>query len=416
MKKFLLIIGLIFTLSISVFASGNNEVTVVLDGETLNFDVPAQIIDGRTMVPMRAIFEKLGAEVEWNDGTKTIVAYKPGILMAMQIYNTTVSRNMVHQIIDVPPLIINDRTLVPIRIISEYMGADVSWEQKTQTVYITSTNKIQYIDWNDNCYYWGEVSDGEAMGYGILYSKNDGYIIELGKFIESQIVAGTTYYDNGNSFSGNYQNNTMHGYGTYYYTDGSILDGNWASGLPHGICTFYDAQTNTYSEGNYTNGLRNGDFVITDLSTNTTYTKSFINDNEVVAIPITPSSTTSLESYLKELEELDKWYDEEAAEIEEFANSDPLDTSWGKSIMKTYKKQAQSVHEDTNAKLSSMTGGFSNSNSLAASKSAYEERIEAGESLVLDMFDEEIENRWESLDKLYENKKSALKIKYGINY
>lgn len=76
-EKFLLM--LILILSVSMFApilssAEINEITVSIDGEIIDFDVEPQIINGRTMVPMRAIFETLGATVLWDEETETITS------------------------------------------------------------------------------------------------------------------------------------------------------------------------------------------------------------------------------------------------------------------------------------------------------------------------------------------------------
>lgn len=70
---------LILILSVSMFApilssAEINEITVSIDGEIIDFDVEPQIINGRTMVPMRAIFETLGATVLWDEETETITS------------------------------------------------------------------------------------------------------------------------------------------------------------------------------------------------------------------------------------------------------------------------------------------------------------------------------------------------------
>jgi len=132
-----------------VFA--NDEISVYLNGERLAFDVPPQIIDGRTMVPMRAIFEALGLEVEWNSEHKTIRATNDYVIVDMQVGNVDMFivkyvdfdgypipiRSTARVELDVPPLLVDDRTLVPVRAISEGLGANVEWIDETRTVIIT---------------------------------------------------------------------------------------------------------------------------------------------------------------------------------------------------------------------------------------------------------------------------------------
>ena len=126
----------------AVFAA--EEVTVALNGRVLSFDVPAQIIDDRTMVPMRKIFEELGAEVEWYEAEQGIVAIKDSTIIIMKIdapmmQVANVETNEQKQIeLDVPPQIVDSRTLVPVRAISESLGVSVDWVAETGTVVLTS--------------------------------------------------------------------------------------------------------------------------------------------------------------------------------------------------------------------------------------------------------------------------------------
>ena len=88
MKK---ITGLIisFVMFISTIAMADeSDITVTLDGDRLSFDVSPQIIDGRTMVPIRAIFEAMGAEVKWDDATKTAICTKDSLTVRMTVGST----------------------------------------------------------------------------------------------------------------------------------------------------------------------------------------------------------------------------------------------------------------------------------------------------------------------------------------
>ena len=120
-----------------------DAVTVLINGVELSSDVPAQIIGDRTMVPMRAIFETLGANVSWIEDKQAIIATKGPTLMAMKIGVNTLSMSTIggedkNVTLDVPPQIVNDRTLVPARAISEALGCTVGWDGDTRTVTITN--------------------------------------------------------------------------------------------------------------------------------------------------------------------------------------------------------------------------------------------------------------------------------------
>lgn len=141
--KRLLSLVLVLTLALSfvgvVPASAEEKViTVIVDGVAVNFDVPPQIINDRTMVPVRAIFEALGATVEWDDATKTVTATKEEAVVSLTINTNIIKVNDTEKTIDVPAMIVNDRTLVPVRAISEAFECTVEWDQETYTVTVTS--------------------------------------------------------------------------------------------------------------------------------------------------------------------------------------------------------------------------------------------------------------------------------------
>lgn len=137
------IISLIVTIcmllaSIPVVAA-NDNITVYLDSVRLSFDVPPQIIDGRTMVPMRKIFESLGAVVTWDEATQTVTGKKGDIIVNVSINSKTLFKNSVPKVLDVAPVIIDGRTLVPARAIAESFDCTVDWIAESRTVKI-STN------------------------------------------------------------------------------------------------------------------------------------------------------------------------------------------------------------------------------------------------------------------------------------
>lgn len=138
MKKtisFLLVLVLLTSLfAAPVFAY--REISVYVNGRKLEFDVPPQIINNRTMVPMRAIFEALGANVYWLSESRSISATKLDSKIFMKIDNPVIIANGETVVLDVAPTIVDDRTLVPVRAVSESLNAEVSWDAATRTVYV----------------------------------------------------------------------------------------------------------------------------------------------------------------------------------------------------------------------------------------------------------------------------------------
>ncbi len=112
------------------------EVGVMLDGQALNFDVQPRLQNGRTLVPLRGIFEAFNAAVVWDDKTGTITVTGAGKTIVMQPGQLTVLVNGQTETIDVPASIENGRTLVPLRFLIQHLGADITWDGVTRQVRI----------------------------------------------------------------------------------------------------------------------------------------------------------------------------------------------------------------------------------------------------------------------------------------
>lgn len=119
-------------------AGQGNAPVVYLDNKKLSFDVPPIISNDRTLVPLRAIFEAMGAAVEWESSTQTVTARKNDIVVVLSIGSTKPVVNGLEWPLDVPAQIVQDRTLAPLRFVGEAFGGQVSWDGATRTVNITS--------------------------------------------------------------------------------------------------------------------------------------------------------------------------------------------------------------------------------------------------------------------------------------
>ena len=115
-----------------------SPVKVLLNGKEVEFDVHPQIINDRTMVPMRAIFEQLGATVEWDGETKTVTSVKDETVISLTIGVPSIITDGAEKVLDVAPVIIDGRTLVPVRAVSEAFMLNVDWDADTKTVIITN--------------------------------------------------------------------------------------------------------------------------------------------------------------------------------------------------------------------------------------------------------------------------------------
>ena len=139
---FLLILTIAFTATL--YATG--DLFVNLNGQPLELTQPPTNIGGRVMVPFRDIFEALDAEVFWDHEFQTIsaVGSSGSKQIVLTIGSETAMLNGNPVLLDAAPVIVSGRTLVPIRFVSESLGAYVRWDGDTGTVYITSKS---YSPW-----------------------------------------------------------------------------------------------------------------------------------------------------------------------------------------------------------------------------------------------------------------------------
>ncbi len=112
------------------------DITVLYNGAPLSFDVPPLLTEGRTLVPLRVIFEALEAEVSWDDSTKTVYAKKGETEISLPVGANEFYKNGTPIPLDVPAFIENGRTLIPLRAVADALGCDVDWIGETRTVTI----------------------------------------------------------------------------------------------------------------------------------------------------------------------------------------------------------------------------------------------------------------------------------------
>ena len=158
MKKMVKILWLSIIAFLLVFSgavlSAKDGVTVFIDNAKIDFDVEPAVIDGRTMVPMRKIFEKLGADVSWNENTKAVTSVKGDKNVYIQIDASELIVNGEVKVLDVPAKLIDSRTMVPVRAISEAFDCIVKWDNTKREVHIYSNEGI--VNVKD----FGAVGDG----------------------------------------------------------------------------------------------------------------------------------------------------------------------------------------------------------------------------------------------------------------
>lgn len=115
----------------------NIQYTILINGNKLTMDVQPINAGGRLFVPLRAIFEALNATVNWDDATKTVTGIRGDRTVIMTIGDENVYVNGQQISMGLAPMIVESRTLVPVRFVSEGLGATVDWNDATKTASIT---------------------------------------------------------------------------------------------------------------------------------------------------------------------------------------------------------------------------------------------------------------------------------------
>ena len=159
MKKALSVLLAILMLmgSFCMVTSADSEIDIFIDGVKLQCDQAPYIENGRTMIPMRKIFESLNSTVEWEGSTQTITATKGDTQIVLQIGQPTLYKNGVVEALDVSPIIKDGSTFVPARAVAQALGTNVDWFDESSTVFITSKDTevikdfpaIILPDWNE---------------------------------------------------------------------------------------------------------------------------------------------------------------------------------------------------------------------------------------------------------------------------
>ena len=119
------------------------EISVTIDGANVDFEgqLPT-LVDGRTLVPVRGVFEALGFIVDWEQDTLTATLTDDNYVVIISIGSDVFTTNGEEISLDVPAQIIEGRTLLPIRAVLESVGFDVDWDGVTSTVIIDTAGEM----------------------------------------------------------------------------------------------------------------------------------------------------------------------------------------------------------------------------------------------------------------------------------
>ncbi|MBC7195211.1 MAG: copper amine oxidase N-terminal domain-containing protein [Caldisericia bacterium] len=130
-----------FNFDVVVFELKIGANIMFINNEQKKLDVPPQIIEGRTYLPIRWIAEPLGAQVKWDSEEKKVTISLNETIIELWIGKNIARVNNNFKLIDpdnpkVVPLIINGRTMLPVRFVAENLGCEVNWNPLNQVITI----------------------------------------------------------------------------------------------------------------------------------------------------------------------------------------------------------------------------------------------------------------------------------------
>jgi hypothetical protein len=116
---------------------------IKVNGQKIKFEVPPVIKDGKTLIPVRAVMNGLGAKVEWDPNTKTVTITKGDTVVQFVLGENKVIVNGKEITLDTPAMDISNRTFVPLRFLSEIFGEKVKYDEKTGNIEIETKTEIE---------------------------------------------------------------------------------------------------------------------------------------------------------------------------------------------------------------------------------------------------------------------------------
>lgn len=142
MKRWVALLSLVSLLfSLSVFAvAAEREIQVLLDGRPVLFEDQLPYIEaGRTLVPIRAVFAGMGADIQYDSATQTATVRVGNTTVVVQADNQVAQVNGEERLLDVPAQVVNGRILVPLRFMVEALAGEVDWDDHTSTINLGTT-------------------------------------------------------------------------------------------------------------------------------------------------------------------------------------------------------------------------------------------------------------------------------------
>ncbi len=202
-KLILIFLGMVlFSLSIvGAPAAQNQDITVIIDEQQQSFSPSPIINNDRTLVPMRPFFEALGAQVDWDNQSKTVVGTRDAVVVKLTINQTAAFVNEKQVNLVTPGQIIDGSTYIPLRFVGEALGDEVAWDGTNKTITITSdraqnqpTLKVHFIDVGQGDCELIQLPNGKTIlidgGKGGMYARVAA-VLAAEKIKKLDVVIGT---------------------------------------------------------------------------------------------------------------------------------------------------------------------------------------------------------------------------------
>ncbi|HWQ77978.1 MAG TPA: N-acetylmuramoyl-L-alanine amidase family protein [Anaerovoracaceae bacterium] len=162
-------------------------VSLQVDGEMVESDVPPVIVKGRTLIPAKAVFEDMGADVSWNEDARLVTITLGSSEVMLTIDSNIAFVNGTQAVMDVPALIIDSRTMIPVSFVGKSLSCGIAWDDVGRTVLIsspaagsrTAVSQIRIRE-RDDSYRVIIDGDGEFKGYkSFTYTDPERFVIDI---------------------------------------------------------------------------------------------------------------------------------------------------------------------------------------------------------------------------------------------
>ncbi|GGO00806.1 stalk domain-containing protein [Saccharibacillus kuerlensis] len=174
--------ALLLPAAVPYSADAATPIKVYIDGVELTTRQAPIMQGNRTLVPLRGIFEALNARVVWNQKAKTVSAYKGSDTVLLTIGSKSATVNGSSVTLDVPARVVNGSTVVPLRFISESLGQGVNWNATTKTVNITTTDEFE-APTSVTARNLGQFGDGRDLQVSFVKTEDESYVQQYRVFV-----------------------------------------------------------------------------------------------------------------------------------------------------------------------------------------------------------------------------------------